>query len=72
MQTEFMKRAAKKYKKLTGCKHHEALDHIAQEHGFTNWIGYLEAKYEVPKPCNRLQEEDPVLYANLIREGLLS
>ena len=36
-QYDRLKKAAKRLKKAEGIPHHQALDKVAQEHGFADW-----------------------------------
>lgn len=43
LNSEWMKRQAKRMKKETGLSHMQCLDRLAQQHGFSNWTAFLAA-----------------------------
>lgn len=76
---EYLKRLAKVIKKEKGIPHHESLDIVAIQHGFSNWRNFLHSKAKTPsklpikkvdssKPQPEVSKNDP--YRNLIVAAL--
>ena len=76
---EYLKRLAKVIKKEQGIPHHESLNVVATQYGFSNWRNFLHSKAKVPsklptkkpdlfKPQSEAIKVDP--YRNLIVAAL--
>ncbi|WP_448208216.1 hypothetical protein [Azospirillum sp. sgz302134] len=53
---DFLKREAKRIKRAVGCTHTEALDHLAQERGYSSWADMAPHLYEL-EPLRRQRAE---------------
>ena len=48
---EYLKRLAKLIKKEQGVPHHESLNIVATQYGFSNWRNFLHSKTGTPSNC---------------------